>query len=274
MNNLHIKPVQKDEPRDNWAAIPARFPSQPLYQFSQGSTIPQASQQRQPNKSELWDSNQPISPNFIPKSPNLNPNLMPIGGAINATNDGNFAYLGEEYRPTGFTNHFLEARDQRHFFDKVYKDFDLYEKGPTGNMNTERDLLKGFQEAEPVSIMFFGERNVEHLKKLICHMVTKQSNGLYHISPESQSRSDLLIIMRSIYLSNAKQLPDNIPGQVGELNYAVALDLVPRVLKNIQQQLSYIRDHSSQPLTMERPALLSSAGTRSQRNPSVSRTFV
>jgi len=273
MNNLHIKPVQKDEPVNNWAAIPERFPSQshqPLYQFSKGTTMPQASQQRQPNKSELWD----LNVNKEASVQQLHPLGGPIGGAINATNDGNFSYLGEEQRQTGFTNHFLESRDQRHFFDKVYKDFDLYEKGPTGNMNVERDLLKGFQEAEPVSIMFFGERNVDHLKKLICHMVAKQSNGLYRISPESQSRSDLLIIMRSIYLNNAKQLPDNIPGQVGELNYAVALDLVPRVLKNVQQQLSYIRDQSSQPLTMERPASLSSAGTRSQRNPSVSRTFI
>ena len=258
MNTLQIKPVQKDEPRNNWAEIPARFPSQPLYQFSQGSLAPQASQQRQPTMAEL---RQP-------------PVIASGGAAINAKNDGNFSYLGEEYRPTGFTNHFLEARDQRHFFEKNYQDYDLYEKGPTGNMNIERDLLKGFQEAEPVSIMFFSERNIEHLKKLICKMVTQQSNGLYKISPESQSRSSLLIIMRSIYLTNAKQLPDNVPGQVGELNYAVALDLVPRVLKNIQQQLSYMRDQSSQPLTMERPPSLSSAGTRTQRNPSVSRTFV
>jgi len=106
MDSARIQPVQKDQPRQNWAEIPARFPNQPLYQFSNGAERPQASQQRQPTPAEVW---------------NAPPILQTTGGAtINANNDGNFAYLGEEQRPTtGFTNKFLESRDQRHFFDKV-----------------------------------------------------------------------------------------------------------------------------------------------------------
>jgi len=228
------------------------------YVFSKSAPAPQASQQRQPTLKEIQS-------------------LPPAQQYTGMTNlSDNYTYLGQEQRLTGFTNHFLESRDQRHFFEKNYQDYDLFERKDEGHKgkNNERDLLKGFQEAEPVSIAFFAERNVNFMKHLICDVIRKQSAGKYVLTPESQSTSELLIIMRSIYLTNAKQLPDNIGSQVEELNYAVLLDIVPRVLKNIQQQLTYIRDQSSQPLTMERPLCVSSAGLRSASNKSVTKTFI
>jgi hypothetical protein len=256
-----LDPTERDTPRPMWATTPTKFhtdlKSVP-YEFSVKAPTPQASQQRQPNRHEATQA----------------PPAVGGAGGVHHLND-HFTYLGEQYtrEGSGFTNTFLESRDPRHYFDKVYKDFDLYEKS-TVSQTIERDVLKGFQEAEPVSIMFFSERNVTHLKGLICKTIAERSQNRFNLTAESQSTSELVIIMRSIYLTNAKQLPDNIQGQVAELNYAVILDLVPRVLKNIYQQLSYIRDHSTQPLTMERPQYLSSAGTRSQRNASVSRTFI
>ena len=78
--------------------------------------------------------------------------------------------------------------------------------------------------------------------------------------------------MRSIYLDHAKHLPDQIKEQVAELNYHVMIDLVPRVIKNAQQHLSYIRDHTQQPLPMDRPQYVSPAGTKSNR--SITTTFI
>jgi hypothetical protein len=244
---------QFDGPPPTWPERLTPFTPAKAYPFSQKAATPAPDQQREPNYYETHHAQ-----------------VVHSGGSVK--NDM-YSYLGSRPQPTGFTNKFLESRDQSHFFDVVYKDFDLFEKNP-GRQNIEREMLKGYQEAEPVSIAFFSAENVANLKILVCNVVAKQTNGLYRITPEAQSSTELLVVMRSIYLSNAKQLPTNIQGQVQELNYAVILDLVPRVLKNIEQRLGYIRDESSQPLTMERPQNLSSAGMRSANNASVTRTFI
>ena len=191
----------------------------------------------------------------------------------------NYGLANENNNPSGFTNNWLEARNNVHFFDQKYTDFALYDEhrsgaNPYSNSynNTYRDILKAQITRNPVSDMFFSHVNMKHLKKLICKRVYQESNGKYKLSEEAQSDNDLLTIMRSIYLDHAKHLPDQIREQVGELNYHVMIDLVPRVMKNAQQHLSYIRDHSQQPLPMDRPTYVASAGTRT--NSSVTTKFV
>lgn len=199
-------------------------------------------------------------------------------------NEPNYAYLGADNNPTGFTNNWLESRKQIHFFDQRYNDFALYDEhrkpvGPAvhGNYdtpynNTYRDIIKTMVERSPVSDMFFSHRNMKHLKVLICRSIYQQSGGKYRPAPEAQSDNELLLVMRSIYLNNARHLPDKITEQVAELNYQVMIDMVPRAISNAQLHLAYIRDSTQQPLVMDRPLYLSSAGTRTNR--SVTTTFI
>ena len=191
----------------------------------------------------------------------------------------NYGLANENNNPSGFTNKWLEARNNVHLFDQKYSDFALYDEHRSGASpysnsynNTYRDILKAQITRNPVSDMFFSHINMKHLKKLICKRVYQESNGKYKLSEEAQSDNDLLTVMRSIYLDHAKHLPDQIREQVGELNYHVMIDLVPRVMKNAQQHLSYIRDHSQQPLPMDRPTYVASAGTKT--NSSVTSKFV
>ena len=187
-----------------------------------------------------------------------------------------FAYVNEDNNPTGFTNNWLESRKMIHTFDDHYGDFPMYEE-PQGQgqgldvynqpYNTSyRDITKTIVERSPVSDMFLSHNNVKHLKGLICSTVYRQSGGKYRISPEAQSDNDLLLVMRSIFLNNAKHLPDQIKEQVAELNYLVLLDMVPRVISNAQHHLSFIRDHSQQGLHMDRPQYMSTTGTRSNQS--------
>ena len=191
----------------------------------------------------------------------------------------NYGSVNSNNNPSGFTNNWLESRSHTHLFDQKYGDFALYEEHRTGNdvysnqyNNTYRDILKTLVTRSPVSDMFFSHVNMKHLKKLICKRVYQESGGKYKLSEEAQSDNDLLTVMRSIYLDHAKHLPDQIKEQVAELNYHVMIDLVPRVMKNAQQHLSYIRDHSQQPLLMDRPQYVSPAGTKSNR--SITTTFI
>jgi hypothetical protein len=180
-----------------------------------------------------------------------------------------FAYLGSDNNATGFTNNWLESRKQTHFFDQRYADYDLYseQKG-----ESYRDVVRTAVERNPVSDMFFSYKNIKHLKWLICQSIYQKSGGKYRPAPESQSDNDLVVVMRSIYLSNARHLPDGISDQVAELNFLVMTDMVPRAISNAQQHLTYIRDSTQQPLPMDRPHYASSAGTRVNR--SVTTTFI
>lgn len=198
-------------------------------------------------------------------------------------NFDNYAYLGADNNPTGFTNNWLESRSHSHFYDQVYSDYKLFEEDPRGpggqsgssggsSGGSYRDIVRTMIETNPVSDMFFSNNNVQHLKKIICRSIYQQSGGKYNPAPEAQSDGDLIQVMRGIYLDNAKHLPDGIREQVAELNYLVLLDMVPRALSNAQYQLSYIRDTTHRPLHMDRPLHVSSAGTRTNR--SITSTFI
>lgn len=198
--------------------------------------------------------------------------------------EDNFAYIGADNNPTGFTNNWLEARKSTHFFDQRYADFPLYEEPrrpvsdtvhgnyDTPNNSTYRDITKTMIERTPVGDMFFSHANMKHLKYLICRSIYQRSGGKYNPSPEAQSDNELLLVMRSIYLNHARHLPDKIVEQVAELNYQIIIDMVPRAISNAQQQLAFIRDSTQQPLPMDRSQCVSSAGTRSNR--SVTTTYI
>lgn len=172
--------------------------------------------------------------------------------------------------PTGFTNNFLEARSHTHLFDQNYADYKLYEE--TGRPNTlYRDLLKTRVERSPLSDAFFGDANINHLKKLICKQIYQQSGGQYPIDPKAQNTEPMVMVMMTMYLDHARNVPEDIPGQVAELNILVIHEMVPVVLSNIKQQLTYIRTHSQQPLVMNHPVNVSSAGTKSN---DMTRTFI
>ena len=164
--------------------------------------------------------------------------------------------------PTGFTNNWLSERDNRNLFNGNYRDFDTTAKG--GMSNGFRDILNKRIERSDTSDKFFSPLNIKHLKWLICKKVSQESNGKYELSPESQSEESLLTVMQSIFLEHA-HYTGPVDRQVAELNYLILLDMVPRVIQSSQLFLAYQRD-SQQPLPMDRPVNMSSAGTRSGYN--------
>lgn len=188
-----------------------------------------------------------------------------------------------DHRPAGFTNNYLEARSHNHFFDQHYSDYRLYEEpgsgtgtgngiGVNGPGNTlYRDILKTRIPRSLLSDTFFGEPNIMYLKKIVCKEVYQRSGGLYQIKPEAQSTEAVVTVMMSIYLDFARNLPTDIKGQVQDLNGRVLQYMIPSTISRIKEHLNYIRSHSQQPLTMNRPLHVSSAGTRSN---DMSRTFL
>ena len=173
---------------------------------------------------------------------------------------------------TGLTNQWLTSRNNMSMFQHKFPDYTLFMDGNDHPTTLYRDVAKTAVERTPLSDAFFSADNIAVIKSLLVERVYQRSGGLYTITPEAQSTEALMNVMSSVYMDNARNLPDNIPQQVAEINALVLKDIVPRVISNIKMSLTYRRDASNQPLTMDRPMWTSSAGKRS--NQTMANTFI
>lgn len=113
--------------------------------------------------------------------------------------------------------------------------------------NYAASVLTGIQELSPLSKLFFSEENIDNLQKLIRYNVYLQSDKKYVIS--NQNLSQLLIVMRSTYLSYSKYTCVNLTKSIEILNNAVINDILPTILSNILQYVNY-RTFISQPVNI------------------------
>ena len=149
--------------------------------------------------------------------------------------------------------------------DRVDKsDFSCYNTASVDSMGGS-DLLSANIQHTPVSYLFFSKKNVDILQLGICNMVFNQSDGKYNIGV--QSETDLKIIMRSTYLTSLRgtSMPNDdgsLLGKVRTLNKEVLQWSVPRIISNIRQFEKYKSDVSKLPNPMDRPSLVSSAGSK------------
>lgn len=125
-----------------------------------------------------------------------------------------------------------------------------------------QDLMRGNWSETPVSAMFFSMENMNWVQKEIQHQVYKRSEGKWQIDP--QDIDEVKIIMRAMYLQYGKNLPTGIKQQVADLNRLVVDWAVPRILSEISMYTTYMNDIDKLPVPMDRPVLMSSAGTKSK----------
>ena len=174
-----------------------------------------------------------------------------------------YGQIGQNNNPIGFSNNWNTARSRQNLFSHKYSDFTNI-VNQNDSSHTSAEILTSQMERNPVSDMFFSQRNINHLKFLLAKMLREKNS--YNISPEAQSNNDLIVVMRGIYLSHSKNLPNEISEQVIELNYITISDVYPRMVSNIKHYLSYIRESGSQPLPFAVPDYISSAGTKTNRS--------
>jgi hypothetical protein len=109
-------------------------------------------------------------------------------------------------------------------------------KGESTNFN---EALKGTISSNPLSKLFFSAQNIEALQQGIRYLVYTQSCNKHII--DRQSEDDLRIVMRSVYLQNAKHQPVNIVEQVRELNAIVLRWCVPKILNEVDAYMHFQR---------------------------------
>lgn len=135
----------------------------------------------------------------------------------------------------------------------------------TGDTLAKADMIRGNWEPNSLNQTFFSPENVQIVQNLIRKRVYDESNGKYLIDP--QSTDELLIVMRSMYLTYGKNQPVRIREQIEELNKYVADWSVPKIISEASMYETYRRDASTMPVPLSHPVSQSSAGTKSKPMP-------
>lgn len=125
--------------------------------------------------------------------------------------------------------------------------------------NMAATALKGIQKESELSKLFFSDRNIKRLQKLLRKEVFIRTNGEFRLDID-QDQKDLLIAMRAVYLEHSRFLPGQIVRQVKRLNRKVITETVPGILTEIRQYYGYQKE-INKPLTpIERPTNVNAAG--------------
>jgi hypothetical protein len=124
------------------------------------------------------------------------------------------------------------------------------------------DMLRGNWEVNALSDGFFSQRNVTIIQNDIKRQVFDKSQPKGYVI-DDQSVDELKIIMRAIYYQYAKNLPNDIVGQIAELNTLVANWSVPHILSAVDHYVYYIKDIDTLPTPLARPVHLARAGSKS-----------
>ena len=114
-----------------------------------------------------------------------------------------------------------------------------------------RDALTGTILKTNLSNAYFSKENIEIIQNGIRAGVFNLSKGSYIIAP--QSEDNIKIIMRSVYLDNCSNLPNNITNQIQELNDIVLEYCIPKVYGEAKGYLTYLHDVSNLAIPIQRP---------------------
>jgi hypothetical protein len=126
----------------------------------------------------------------------------------------------------------------------------------------DTDALRGNWEKNALSAAFFSNENVKVIQNGIRRAVYDKSGPKKYVI-DDQSADELTIIMRTMYLQYAQNLPYDIPGQILDLNEKVMNWSVPHILSAVDHYNYYLNDISHMPVPLSRSVHLSSAGTKS-----------
>lgn len=140
-----------------------------------------------------------------------------------------------------------------------------------------RYLFKNLYGETPLTFLFFSNRNVENIQKMIRYIVHRETGYVV----DKQSTNELLVIMRSLFLEYSAhpplidadmsqerivELQRKYTEEVGRLNEIVVNAVVPKVVSQMQQYVDYLRDISTQPYQMQTPKNSSVTGERKYRS--------
>ena len=131
--------------------------------------------------------------------------------------------------------------------------FAMYDKIPANQCTTLREPTLGQWNDTPLSEAYFSTENIQIIQNGIRAGVYKKSNGQYTVG--QQDCDALKIIMRSVFLQHAVNQPNNIPGQIEQLNNIVLDYCIFHVYSEAQSYMKYLYDVSTLAVPLPTPVL-------------------
>ena len=108
----------------------------------------------------------------------------------------------------------------------------------TSRLNTE--MLRSLQQTQtPLNSLYFSDFNLNLLQKAIRAKFKTMSGG---IAIDYQDPSDLLTIMRAVFVDNACDPYGDTCKQVREMNEVVIKTAIYQINTGVSQYLGYIKD--------------------------------
>jgi hypothetical protein len=138
-------------------------------------------------------------------------------------------------------------------------------------------LFKNLYGETLLTKLFFSRQNINNIQNILKLLVYKETKEII----DKQSNSELLIVMRSVFLEYSAhpplidesmsdkrkaQLYNMYTKEVTRLNEIVANSIVPKLVSQMLQYLTYLKDASEQPYQMELPKSNSITGERRYRS--------
>jgi len=143
---------------------------------------------------------------------------------------------------------------------KYYIQHPLFEEKTHLTNKYRAEAVGSIYEKNTVQDIFFSDKNIDLIQKLISYHVSKQTDGNLNVG--RQDDTQLKIVMKSVYLQYGKNKNNDLTNQVKELNAYVLDYCVPNIISNAKQYIKYKNDVSTLPIPIENPKFTSSAGTR------------
>jgi hypothetical protein len=131
--------------------------------------------------------------------------------------------------------------------------FQMYDKIPANQCVTFRNATEGIWDSNSLSNAFFSEQNILIIQNGIRAGVYHRSNGQYVIG--AQDCDSLKIVMRSVYLQNSANQPNNITQQIAQLNKIVLEYCIQQVYSEAQGYMKYINDASTLVVPISHPVM-------------------
>ncbi len=103
----------------------------------------------------------------------------------------------------------------------------------------QKSLLKSVYTPTPLGELFFCPDNIRRLQNKIKKSIFIESKGKYKLDTD-QNETDLLIVMRAVYIQDSYNSPYRIVHQVKELNKKVINRILSEMISNIKQNEEYI----------------------------------
>ena len=176
---------------------------------------------------------------------------------INKYTNNDFTFKGNLI----FNYHNDENKDIKNY--NKYTDIDNVDSNERNNWATEnsiqKSLLKSVYTPTPLGEVFFSPDNINRLQNKIKKSIFIETKGKYKLQID-QNESDLLIVMRAVYIQDSYNAPYRIIHQVKELNEKVINRILPDMVSNIKQNEEYLNviDKPMDPIPL--PVNVSRAG--------------